>query len=49
MLPLLATAIVASTGNIYNGLWYPIVVAVMSFVIGSLFIRETKDRDIQQI
>jgi MFS family permease len=46
MLPLLATAIVASRGNIYAGLWYPIIVAVMSFVIGSLFIRETKDRDI---
>ena len=47
MLPLLATAMVATSGNIYNGLWYPIVVAVMSFVIGSLFIRETKDRDIR--
>jgi MFS family permease len=46
MLPLLATAIVASRGNIYAGLWYPIIVAVMSFVIGSLFIKETKDRDI---
>jgi hypothetical protein len=38
---------VASKGNIYAGLWYPIVVALMSFVIGSLFIRETKDRDIR--
>ena len=47
MLPLLATAIVASQGNIYAGLWYPIIVAVMSFVIGSIFIRETKDRDIR--
>jgi MFS family permease len=47
MLPLLATAIVASRGNIYAGLWYPIIVAVMSFVIGSLFIRETKDVDIR--
>jgi hypothetical protein len=46
MLPLLATAIVASRGNIYAGLWYPIIVALMSFVIGGLFIRETKDRDI---
>src|SRR5262249_4299543 len=43
MLPLLATAIVAATGNIYNGLWYPIAVAVMSLAIGSLFLRETKD------
>ena len=47
MLPLLATAIVASKGNIYAGLWYPIIVAVMSFVIGSLFLRETKDRDLR--
>jgi sugar transport protein len=46
MLPLLATAMVAAQGNIYAGLWYPIVVALMTFVIGSLFIRETKDRDI---
>jgi hypothetical protein len=46
MLPLLATAIVASRGNIYAGLWYPVIVALMSFVIGSLFIQETKDRDI---
>src|SRR6266852_6272960 len=43
MLPLLATAIVASAGNIYAGLWYPIIVSVMTFVIGSLFVRETKD------
>ena len=47
MLPLLATAIVASRGNIYAGLWYPIIVALMTFVIGSIFIRETKDRDIR--
>ncbi|HEY4231216.1 MAG TPA: MFS transporter [Thermoanaerobaculia bacterium] len=47
MLPLLATAIVASQGNIYAGLWYPIVVALMSFVIGAIFIRETKDVDIR--
>ena len=43
MLPLLATAIVAATGNIYNGLWYPIGVAVMTLVIGTAFLRETKD------
>jgi len=47
MLPLLATAIVAARGNIYAGLWYPIIVALMSFVIGSLLIRETKDVDIR--
>jgi hypothetical protein len=37
---------VASTGDIYSGLWYPIVVAMMTFVIGLLFVPETKDRDI---
>jgi len=46
LLPTTAFAIVASTGNMYNGLWYPIVVAVMTFVIGMLFVRETKDVDI---
>ncbi len=46
LLPTTAFAIVASTGNMYNGLWYPIIVAAMSFVIGTLFIRETKDVDI---
>ncbi|WP_157263445.1 MFS transporter [Azohydromonas aeria] len=46
LLPTTAFAIVAQTGNIYNGLWYPIVVAGATFVIGMLFIRETKDRDI---
>ncbi len=46
MLPLLATAMVAAAGNIYFGLWYPIVVAVMTLVIGTLFLRETKDRSI---
>ena len=46
MLPLLATAIVAATGNIYYGLWYPIVVAVMTVVIGAIFLHESKDIDI---
>jgi MFS family permease len=47
MLPLTATAMVAATGDIYYGLWYPIVVAIMTVVIGSIFLRETKDRDIR--
>ncbi|WP_257386228.1 MFS transporter [Tahibacter caeni] len=47
-LPTTAFALVAATGNIYQGLWYPIVVALMTFVIGSLFLRETKDVDISQ-
>ena len=44
--PATVFAIVAATGNIYSGLWYPIVVAVMSLVIGFLFLPETKDVDI---
>ena len=47
MLPLTATAMVAATGDIYYGLWYPIVVAVMSLVIGSIFLSETRHRDIR--
>jgi MFS family permease len=45
-LPTTAFAMVAATGDIYYGLWYPIVVALGTFVIGLLFIPETKDRDI---
>jgi MFS family permease len=45
-LPPTAFAIVAASGNIFSGLWYPIVVALMTFVIGLIFIPETKDRDI---
>ncbi len=48
-LPATVFAIVAATGNIYSGLWYPIVVAAMSFVIGLIFLPETKDRDITKI
>ena len=46
LLPTTAFAIVAQTGNMYNGLWYPIIIAGMTFVIGTLFIKETKDVDI---
>ena len=46
MLPLLATALVAWSGDIYFGLWYPIGIAVMTLVIGTIFLRETKDVDI---
>jgi MFS family permease len=46
MLPLLATAVVAATGNIYAGLWYPIVVALMTLVVGAVFLRETHGVDI---
>ena len=46
MLPLTATAIVALKGNIYYGLWYPVIVSIITVVIGGLFLKETKDRDI---
>jgi MFS family permease len=48
-LPAIVFAIVAATGNIYSGLWYPIVIALMSFVVALIFLPETKDRDIQRI
>ena len=46
LLPTTAFAIVAQTGNMYNGLWYPIIIAGITFVIGMLFVKETKDVDI---
>jgi Sugar (and other) transporter len=45
-LPPTVFAIVAATGDIYWGLWYPIVIALITFVIGLIFMPETKDRDI---
>ncbi|HEX2891687.1 MFS transporter [Vineibacter terrae] len=45
-LPATAFALVAWKGDIYYGLWYPIVFALMTFVVGMLFVRETKDRSI---
>jgi hypothetical protein len=46
-LPTTWFAIVAATGDIYSGLWYPIVVASMTFVIGMLFLRDTRHVDIR--
>ena len=46
LMPTTAFAIVAQTGDMYNGLWYPIIVAGTTFVIGMLFVKETKDVDI---
>jgi MFS family permease len=46
LLPATAFAITASTGDIYSGLWYPIIFASITFVIGALFVPETKDVDI---
>jgi hypothetical protein len=48
-LPATAFAIVIATGDIYSGLWYPIAVAAMSFVVGFIFLPETKDRDIASL
>ena len=45
-LPTTAFAMVAATGNIYYGLWYPIVVALLTVVVGGLLIRDRKDVDI---
>ena len=42
MLPLLATAIVAKAGNSYSGLWYSIIVALMTVVIGAPFLKKTR-------
>jgi len=46
-LPTTAFAMVAATGNIYYGLWYPVVIAAVTFVVGALFLKETKDVDIE--
>ena len=46
LLPTIAFGMVAQSGNIYNGLWYPIIIASATFVIGMLFVKETKDTDI---
>jgi MFS family permease len=48
-LPATAVAIVAATGDIYAGLWYPIIVAGLTLVIGMLLVPETKDRDITAV
>ena len=49
MLPLLATAMVAFAGNIYYGLWYPIVVAVVCAIIGVIFLRDTKGTELDAV
>jgi MFS family permease len=46
LLPTTSFALVAYKGDIYYGLWYPIIIAMMTFVIGTLFVKETKDTDI---
>ena len=49
MLPLTATALVAANGDIFAGLWYPVIVAAVTFSLGALFLRETKDHKIQTV
>jgi MFS family permease len=49
MLPLTAAALVAANGNIYAGLWYPVIVAAVTAILGTLFIRETKDHKIHTL
>ena len=46
LLPTTVFALMAFNGNIYYGLWYPIIVAAITFVIGALFVKETKDNNI---
>ncbi|MGI4719465.1 MAG: MFS transporter [Janthinobacterium lividum] len=46
LLPTISFALVAANGNIYYGLWYPIIIALVTVAIGALFVRETKDNNI---
>ncbi len=49
MLPLTAAALVAAKGNIFAGLWYPVIVAGITFVIGMIFIRESREHRIDSL
>ncbi|WP_439598397.1 MFS transporter [Falsiroseomonas sp.] len=46
LLPATSFAMIAQTGDVYYGLWYPVVIALITVVIGTFFVPETKDRDI---
>jgi hypothetical protein len=46
MLPALVFALSAAKGDIYYGLWYPIIIAAVTFIIGMIFLRETKNNSI---
>jgi len=48
-LPATAFAIIAASGNIYAGLWYPVIIASVAFVVSLLLVRETKDVDIRAL
>ncbi|MFN5154350.1 MAG: MFS transporter [Gemmatimonadota bacterium] len=45
-LPTTSFAIVAATGDIYSGLWYPVIIATLTLIVGAIFVRETKDVDL---
>ena len=47
-LPFIATAVVSSTGNIYAGLWFPIAIALLTFVVGMVLLKETKDNSLHE-
>jgi MFS family permease len=47
LLPTIAFSLVVATGNIYYGLWYPVIVVSLSFLIGMFYVQETRGRDIQ--
>lgn len=49
LLPLIATATMAVTGNIYAGLWYPIGVAIMTVIIGFIFLRDNTGKPLSEI
>jgi hypothetical protein len=46
-MPATAFAIVAATGDVFAGLWYPVIVAAATFLVGVLFLPETRDRPIR--
>ncbi|MBB4511660.1 MFS transporter [Paraburkholderia fungorum] len=48
MLPFVVSAMAVANGNVYFGLWYPIVIAVLSLIVGVLFVPETFRRDVSQ-
>jgi MFS family permease len=49
LLPAIVFALSAAEGDIYYGLWYPIVIAVMSLIIGTLFLKETRNNDVHAL
>ncbi|MEM9965034.1 MAG: MFS transporter [Asticcacaulis sp.] len=48
LLPSISFAVVAATGNIYNGLWYPVIIASITLVIGIFLVKEGKNNDLTQ-